>query len=362
MKTVKQGQLFKLMCIQMFTTMIAFLMGMVIKQSGYNAPLGMLLGILAGMLVLYPSYRLAIRRPNRFFADYGKNIVGRWLHIPLVLFMVVALFYISILNCWQLGDFLVQFYLTATPPWVVALICAVCIAYLAYSGSNTIFRAAEGLFPLVFFSLLTIPFFVSNNLNWYMLNALVTQFELIRTWPPVYFTASIYGELSFLIFIFPLLSSPGKTFRTMFTAALLSFAVILCHVIPVLLIFGAELAGNFHFPDLELLRFMRSGSFLETLDPFIIVLWVISIFIKISFNVHLASVALGGLFGLKGSKPLVLPIVATIAVFSLIVVRSSAQFLEMEKNGFATLLLTAELIPLLYLIVDSIRSASKRRA
>jgi hypothetical protein len=47
---------------------------------------------------------------------------------------------------------------------------------------------------------------------------------------------------------------------------------------------------------------------------------------------------------------------------SLVVVQSSAQFLELETSGFATMLMIAELIPILYLVVDLIRFGKKKPA
>lgn len=358
---VTQGQILKLVSIQLFTTIVAFMSSTIIKHSGYNAPISVLIGFLMGMLVVYPSFLLFRRRPDEFFVLYGREIVGKWIHPVFIALMIIALIFVAIINLWQLSDFLIQFYLIGTPNWVIATICAMIVAYIAYSGVSTVFRAAEGIYPIVIVAFLIIPFFVSENIRWFMGHALINHFDFIHTWPAAYITASIFGEVSFLIFISPHISSGKKrTFKIIFSAGGIATVTILAHMIPLLLIFGPDLAANFNYPDLELLRFMRSGSFLETLDPLLIALWVICIFIKISFIMYVAATALSQLIGLKESRPIILPIVATVAVLSLIIVQSSAQFLELESKGFATMLLIAELIPGLYLLIDIIRFGKKK--
>jgi spore germination protein KB len=356
------GQVFKLIAIQLFTTMIAFISSNIIILGGYNGPLSVILGYILALMIIYPMIVLARRRPDEFFVQYGKKIVGKWLHPIFMLFMIMALIYIAIINMWQLSDFLIQFYLVGTPTWVIITICAMIIAYIAYSGVTTVFRAAEGLFPLVIVAFLSIPLFVSDNIRWYMAKALINHIDFIHTWAATYTSASIFGEVVFIIFIIPHVTMDKKIFKIIGSAGGVAVVTIMCHLIPLLLIFGPDLAGNFNYPDLELLRFMRSGSFLETLDPLLIILWVICIFIKISFIMYVVATVISQMLGLKESRPIVLPVVATVSLMSLVVVQSSAQFLELETSGFATMLMIAELIPILYLVVDLIRFGKKKPA
>jgi spore germination protein KB len=109
-----------------------------------------------------------------------------------------------------------------------------------------------------------------------------------------------------------------------------------------------------------MIRFMRSGSFLETMDPALIALWLVSIFVKISFVLFVASLALTHTLGLKDNKPLVFPLTAFIGIVSLILARSNVQFNEFMKGGLLTMLIVAELVPLLYLIVDTLRRSLRK--
>lgn len=361
MQTVTQAQLFKLFALHLFSTMIAFMLGIMMQQSGYNGPLGVLAGALLGLGVAFFAYRLGMRRPDRFFIEYGKDIMGRWLHAPLVLFIAVSNLLIGMINFWELQDFLIQFYLVNTPPWAIAGMCGICIAYTVRFGVNSVFRAAEGIFMFSLFSFLLIPILVSESFNWYIGVGMATHFSLREAWPSAYYTSSVFGEMSFVLLIFPYLMQPRKTFRSMSGSMAVAATLVLLHIVPLLLIFGPELASNLNYPELELLRFMRSGSFLETLDPALIALWLISIFVKLGFIVFIISLILAHTLKQKDTKPFAFPVTAFIAVGSLVIVKSNIQFHSMMTGGLLTLFFTSELVPILYYIVDSLRLTWQKR-
>ncbi len=360
-RSVTPDQLFKLFAMHLFTTMIAFMLGIMLQASGYNAPLGIAVGSLLGLTFAFFACRLGLRRPDRFFVDYGSEIVGKWLHYPLLLFLASSNLLIGIINFWELQDFLIQFYLVNTPQWAIVALCGLCIAYTVRFGINSVFRAAEGIFLISLLSFLLIPFLIGDSYNWFALRGLVTHFNPREAWPSAYYTLSVFGELSFVLLIFPHLSSPAKTFRSLASGTAVAASVVLFHVIPLLLIFGPELGSNLNYPELELLRFTRSGSFLETLDPALIALWLISLFVKLSFIVFNVSLITTRMFHLKDTKPFVFPITIFISVCSLVVVKSNVQFYNLMTGGILTVFTLSELIPFFYYVVDSIRSGYGKR-
>lgn len=357
LQSVTQGQLLKLFALHLFSTMVAFMLSIMLQSSGFNAPLGILAGGLLGLVPAYIAYRLALRRPDRFFIEYGSEIIGRWLHYPLLYFIGLANFLIAVINMWELQDVLVQFYLVSTPSWAIAGLCGLCVAYTVRFGVKSVFRAAEGIFFISLLSFLLIPFMVGNNFHWFSARGLVTHFSLRECWPSTYYTASVFGEMSFILLIFPYLANRRDTFRTLFKSMAIAVIVVLLHVVPLLLIFGPELSAKINYPELEMLRFMRSGSFLETLDPALIALWLISIFVKMGFIVFNICLILSLSCRQRDAKPFVFPVTLLIAVCSLVIVKSNVQFNNMLGGGILTLFMLAELIPILYYAVDTMRRA-----
>ncbi|WMT42867.1 GerAB/ArcD/ProY family transporter [Paenibacillus sp. D2_2] len=89
----------------------------------------------------------------------------------------------------------------------------------------------------------------------------------------------------------PYLKSPQKTYKNIISALLFSLVIILMHMFFVLLAFGPEITSNMAYPDLELTSFIESGSFLQTVDPILIILWLTGLFIKVSFTIFITSFA-----------------------------------------------------------------------
>lgn len=355
MEEISQRQVYRLFSLQAFTTIIAYLLGILLGVSGYNGPLGAVIGTVIGLAITYPAYKLGMRRQQEPFFRYGKQIAGAWLHYPLVAYIVLATIILALINFWELNDFLIQFYLPSTPAWAIVLLCGLCVAYTAHYGIKSIFRAAEGVFFISLISFLLIPVLVSEHLHWYLGQTVITHFNLKEAWPSAYYVAMVFGEMAFIVLVFPYIKEAHKTFKALALAALTAIAVILTHIMPLIMLFGINQAANMEYSELEMLRFMQSGSFLEALDPAFIALWLASVFVKISFLLYVGSLLFSQICGLPSSKPIILPMVAFVCILSLVFVRSSAQFAEFIKEGFQTFVLIAQLIPSLYYLLDVLR-------
>ncbi|ULL18560.1 spore gernimation protein [Paenibacillus sp. H1-7] len=352
---VTQLQIYMLFTQYLFTTMIGFLMGTLIEKGGYAAWLSLIAGAAGGVFLTYISYRLAIRRPTRFFGHYGHTIIGKWLHYPLVALMIFSFLFSAAFVMRELQDFISDVYLSNTPAWAVASVFGICVAYAVRSGITTIFRAAQGIFFLSIFGVLIVPLFVGEGMNPDMLIALTNHFKLKGIWSGTYLVTALYGQMNFILFLLPYFAKPGTTMRSIGWAAATSIFIILTHMIPTLLIFGPHLSANLFFPELELISYVRIGSFLENLDPILISVWLSSLFIKISLFVFVSVIALTHTFGLQDHKPFSFSMTAAMITLCLLMARTAPELSEALNHGEMTFLIITECIPIVYLLVDRIR-------
>ncbi|TYA13428.1 GerAB/ArcD/ProY family transporter [Paenibacillus faecis] len=359
-KSVTSNQVFSLYNLYIFTTVIAFLLGIMISGGGYSAPAAMVLGAFVGLILVYPAYKIASSRPDEFLVQYGSELVGRWLHVLFITMIIGAQLLLAAVNLRQLSDFLLSVYLIGTPPWAVATIFSICIAYAVRSGVETIFRIAQGIYLISALAFIVIPILAMQEIQGDMLIALVTHLSLQDIGSGSYLMAVMLGELAYLFLVFPYLKTPKKVYRTFFFTTLSSLVIILSHTIPVLLTFGPELGANLTYPDMELIRFIRVGSFIETLDPVLIILWLTSIFVKISFIIFTASLCIAQLTGVKDHKPLTLPVTAFSVIFSLTIAKSHTELTKFLVEGTAPVLIVTEfLIPWVYWIAGAVRGSGR---
>ncbi|WP_334071467.1 MULTISPECIES: endospore germination permease [Paenibacillus] len=359
-KNVTSSQIFSLYNLYIFTTVIAFLLGILLEAAGYSTPVGMIVGSFAGLLLVYPAYKTASLRPNEFIVQYGSELVGRLPHLLFILMIIGAQLLLAAVNLRQLSDFLQSVYLIGTPQWALVAIFGICVAYAVHCGLETIFRIAQGIFLISAIAFFIIPFLATQEAKSDMLIALITHLSLEDVGSGSYLMAIMVGELSFLFLVFPYLKSPKKVYRTFLATILSSLVIIFSHAIPVLLAFGPELGGNLTYPDMELIRFIRVGSFIETLDPILIILWLTSIFVKISFIIYTSVHGISQLTGVKDHRPFSIPATAYAAVFSITLARSHIELLRFLLEGLApVLILTEFFIPWIYWIAGTIRGSKR---
>ncbi|KGT72727.1 hypothetical protein MA20_48565, partial [Bradyrhizobium japonicum] len=131
-------------------------------------------------------------------------------------------------------------------------------------------------------------------------------------------------------------------------------------LIPTILLFGPDLTANLTYPALELIRYVRTGAFLENLDPLLLVFWLYSMFLKISLFLLIAVLGLTHTFGLKDHKPFSNLMAATMVGLSLYMFQSTAKLVEITSHGETAFLLFSDLVPALYLLVDWLRSRFRK--
>lgn len=352
---ITQKQAMKFFTLHLIATVVAFLTGRLLQISGFNAPLGVIIGGVIALTITLLNVKFAQRRPNQHFAVYGADILSKWLHYPLIMFVITINLGIIVLDLWKIQDFLLQFYLLDTPPFIVIMMCGLCIAYTARFGVKSIFRAAEGLFYISMASFIIIPFLVQSNVEWFMIEGFVKHTDIMSAWNDGYYIGSIFGETALIIYIYPYLSKPERTQKTVVFLKLLTIILIIIHLIIIILVLGPDLAGNLNYPELEMIRLIRSGSYLETLDPIIIALWIMSITIKMSFMLLICSQIISQIFKLEHDESLVYPFAVFVGVVTIYLARSPIQTLVFNSRASIVCFYAIECLPLLYYAVDLVR-------
>lgn len=359
--SVTNLQVFSLYSLYIFTTIIAFLLGLLIEGSKFSTPVATIAGGFLGFLLTYPAYKVGVTRPTEFLGDYGCDLVGKLPHVCFMTYIFVTNLLLAVINLRELSDFLLSEYLLGTPGWAIVIIFMVCVAYAIFCGIETIFEIAQGIFLVSALAFLLIPILAYQELETDMFIALFTHLKAREIGKGMIESTLMFGQMSFLFLMFPYLKTPKKTYRTFFFTTCSIILVVLAHVISVLLTFGPELGANLMYPDMDLVRFVRVGSFIESFDPILIVLFLTSVFVKISFNVFICVLCLSHLTGIKNYRMYTLPIAAFVAVYSLVVIQSQPELFEFFEFEFAVILMIGEfLIPWIYWMMLLIRGGTKK--
>lgn len=352
---------FSLFNLYTFTTIIAFMLGLLVEGSAFSTPVATIAGAIIGCIMAYPAYKVGMSRPGEFLGNYGHELVGKIPHYSfMVIFLLVNLI-ITTIDLRELSDFLLSEYLIGTPGWAVVIIFMICVAYVVYCGIETIFLVAQGIFLVNALFFLLIPFFAFQELELDMFVAFATHLQAKQVSLGMLKIILTFGQLGFLFLLFPYLKKPQRTFRTFVFTTCSATLFLLAHVISVLLTFGPELTANLMYPAVDLVRFVRVGSFIETFDPILIVLFLTSVFVKISFNLFLCALCLTHITGVKEYKSFALPVSAFVGAYSLVVIQSQPELVDFFGYHFIIIMIVAEfLIPWFYWIMLLIRTHMRK--
>lgn len=349
-------QILSLFTLYLVSTFIAFLVGLFVEQGQFSTPIGSIIGGFTTLLLIYPAYKVTIARPNQFFVQYGHQIVGRVPHHIFMYIIIAVALILATSNLRELSDFLILVYLPGTPEWGIVGAFGICIVYAIRSGLSTIFRVAQGIFILSMGAFLIFPYLVRSEIDWYMAPALITHLNLNQVTSGVINMTTLFGAFSLLFLVIPYIQAPEKIYRPLLGAVITSLIIIMAHLIPILLIFGPDLSGNLTYPDLELIRSMRPVSSVETLDPILMILFLVCLFVKISFILYIAVICLTHITGMTDYRPLCLPSTAFCCILSIYFARSQPELNQFMIGSLPPLLFTIQFfIPTIYWLTSLAR-------
>jgi spore germination protein KB len=348
MERISQLQWILLMSLFFAGTAIAFVISPLSSAAGFSGWICILLGAGGGLLIAWPAVKLGGLQPGRFFIDFGKELVGKWVHVPLALILWLYVIHLCSLTLREFSDFLIQSYLPTTPMWAIAGIFGFCIAIAARSGLEAIFRCGSGFFFVVTISMFISLIFVSKELIWPMSIALIKDMNAAGIWNGTLLQMSRFADVFLVLLIYPCMKNQNKTYRSSGIAVYLAATINALFYVFCILLFGPDLTGQLTYPALELIRYMRIGDFLENLDPIMVAIWMTNVFLKLSFLLYLAVLLMSQLTGLKSTRPFAFSIGALVVGLSIHISVSYADFNEFRVHAWPAMSFLVQCIPLIY--------------
>jgi spore germination protein KB len=355
MERIELKQLITLYILYLFGSQAGFFIGPLAAIAGYSGWVSLIAGYTLGLLIVYPALKLGALNPDRFVVDFGKELLGKWVHSVLIFIVWLYILHLGALTMRELTDFLIQVFLPTTPAWAVMTLLGFCVIMAARSGLEAVFRCGTGFFFIVALALLVAPILVSKELMWPMLNAFVRDWNPPGIWNGVVISTPHVGDLFLVLFIFPSIKNSQKAFKATAAAAYFGLVTVLLYYVVCILLFGPDLTGNLTYPALEVVRYIRVGDFLENLDPVMVSIWMSTVYLKLSLLLYIAILIMSQLVGLKNYRPLSF---STGAIMIGMSARISMNWVELDQfqyRAWPAMSIMVQMIPIIYLLVYKLR-------
>jgi len=263
--------------------------GPLIRTAGRDAWLSILLGSLLTYPLVFLVVRLAQRFPRTTFFEYTPRVWGKFLGIPIILFMVGYWMLWLVKLLWRVGDINTSFFLPNTPLIVSLFFFVLGAVYLAKYGLVPIVRFFEFMFFFYFISYF--PFMLIILLNGQI--EYLYPFLEGGIWPVIKGALIYLGMLQgpeVLLFAIPLTLNPSKALLPSLAGLTLFHFAAFLQMAAVLVNLGISSASDLVYPSMDMLSTLHlPGWPVERFELFLTFPWLIGTFTSTALAIYLAS-------------------------------------------------------------------------
>ncbi|MFC5469607.1 endospore germination permease [Cohnella suwonensis] len=279
-----------------------------------------------------------------------SRLFGRWGgKLTLFVLLLTGPFPILIFNLRDLSDFTTTVVMQRTPMEAISYMMLFAVVIGLYSGVRTVGRAAEALFPFVFFLIIVLLISITPSLSFWRLFPFMENG--IR--PVISASIPLFGypfmEVSVLWLICSRMKQPGQFGQVLRRSAWMSGTVFLLLTVFVIMVAGAPITAQLSFPSYFISRTISIGDFYERIEAIVTMIWYMTMFFRMALLLYVSSEGTAALLSLKDGRPLHIPLALIALPLSLHAWPNPASIMEYDRNWPFFRLAFGVLLPLLIL-------------
>jgi spore germination protein KB len=315
---------------------------------------------LIGLFVVYIAHQLSKHFPNKTIIEYSEDILGRIL--GKVLGMVYLLFYLHITGIVirEYGEFIVGTFLTNTPISVIMGTMVLVCAYNVRGGVEVMGRTAQMFVPIliILFAglvILLIPELHPKNMFPVLEHGLGPSIKgslVPQGW---------FSEFILISFLLPFVTDKVKAMKWGMISVIVVMITMVITNFATLFLFG-DLTPTLTYPVMLAARYISIADFFEHLEAFVMAIWVVGTFVKISMFYYAVVIGTAQWLKLANYRPITLPIGFILVLFSIWLAPSLQDMIHFLDITSPFYFLTLQvMIPILLLIISFIQIMIKKR-
>ncbi|WP_169090927.1 endospore germination permease [Paenibacillus sp. PL91] len=272
-------------------------------------------GGIMGLLNLFIFLKLNQLYPNKNLISICTHLLGPWLGKGLAFLFI---FFFLDLSSWILREF-AQFFIIALNPvipqfWYLAAGAIMC-AYAVYHGLEVFARVSEIILFVTVTTFLAIYLLLINQYHpEYLLPVL--EDGLIQPLKGLMLSMSWFGDLMFISMMIQHVRKTKHTTAYAMGAVGITFLLLLMSVLSCTMLFGGQTTASFTYPSISLIQNIKLFRNIERFDAALIVVWVMSSFIKITVYFWSALHGLSHLLRLRQPRWFIIPMAIGFVIIS----------------------------------------------
>lgn len=333
----------------------------IISIGNYSSWIIMIIANLLAMLLVLAAVTVTLKFPHRSFLDGGGMVVGKWLHVCTLLYMLFFFFHLGAQILRQFIDYMTQTYFPKTPDEALLFLFTFVVIVAVRYGVESIVRFAQMLFFLVMIAGFTIPIFLLKDIDSDMAIAFVNRFELPVIWEGVIYIIPWYADTVIFIFVMHLLSDQPKTTKSIVIGTALMTLMYVPTLMMTIFMFGPHFAADLTGSGSELIRQINYVNFIENIDLVYISVWMTGIFVKISICLFVSCIIVAKLLRVADYRRHVNALGLCLIGLSIHMSENFAEMNEFFMRSWAGFAWTVILLPVLYWLIAKIRRSVEQK-
>lgn len=327
-----------------------------IDISRQDAWISVLIGGALCLLIVLIAVKLSQMFPNQTFIEYTQEILGKKIG-KAVLLLYFAQWYSVIGLILREFSELMKLTMPRTPTWVIILGMLLIVVYATYQGIEVIGRCSEFIGPIIIVIVFITLFLNLNNIDLSKLTPMIIETGLGSIVKGAIPTAGFIGQNAIIIMLIAFMTKPKEGLSPALWGTILPSFIVALATLTVIATFGPNLPSHMWYPYFRLIRVISVADFIQNVDIIFIVVWLTSVFMRLTLLFFVASYGSAQFLKIKNWKKMVwinAPIVYLISFFPRSIAVSDILYpIYITQRITLPVLLFG--IPLLLLIVGKIR-------
>lgn len=326
------------------------------KAAKQDAWIASALAVFTSLLFLYLYNQLVSLHPSVAFVEMNEIIFGKWLGKITSLLFLFYVFHILGGGFRGIGDFFATQVMIETPPFIIITMVVLTSLVGVRLGLEVISRTALTFFPwivilLLMLFLLLIPELKFENVQ-----------PILEGGPkPVLKGAYIdlsmpYLQLAILLMIAPFVTENSNMKKAFYKGILIGGTILTILVMYSILILGADSTARQSYATYVLGKKISIGDFLERIEVIVAIIWILTIYFKLTISYYVLAIGCAQVFGLRNYKILTFPLALLIITFSIFMHRDVVHVSNYIAKGLPPYSITiCFFLPLLVYVIGKIQ-------
>lgn len=330
------------------------------KQDAWIASV---LGTLISLFFIFIYNQFFSLYPCMTFVEVNEKVLGKWIGKIAALLYLFYVYHNGSGSLRQIGDFFTTQILVETPIQMIMIMLLITSLIGVRLGLEVICRTAVIFFPWMVLLLFILFLF------------LIPQIKLENIQPilgegmkPIikgsYTNLGLpYLQLTAFLMITPYVTEKAKMKKAFYRGTLIGGIVLTILIIFTILVLGSDITSRQSYSTYILGRKIEIGGFLERIEAIVAIIWVLTIYFKVTICYYVVTLGLAQVLGLKNYQILVFPLAFLIITFSIFMHPDIVHVSNYIAKTLTPYSLTiCFFLPLLLLVVGKIRKRSASKA